>query len=108
LITQYNLTGKKIKPKNGRRIEFDHTLFDTFSNAIYGNPYFRDIDTFKNACLVSRANLFETHLLQISSITRNESPVGPNDEILKVIIHYANKSLMDIVEFTAYPLEHCM
>lgn len=104
-VSQFNISGKKIKPQNHRKVPFDHHLFDQFKNAIFSNQYYRDIDAFKNACLTKRATLFDGHFLQLTSTTKNEGPLGPTNEVLKTIIHYTNKSMLDISEFTVQPLE---
>lgn len=107
-VAQYNLTGKKVKtPKIGKRTPYDHGLFDQFVNSIYGNAYYRDLDGYKNACLTNRATLIDSAFLQVSSITRNEGPAGPNDDMLKIIFHYTNKSLTEISDFTVNALERC-
>jgi len=54
---------------------------------------------------MKRATLFDGHFLQLTTTTKKESPLGPNNEVLKTIIHYTNKSLLDISEFTVQPLE---
>lgn len=82
---------------------FDLELFDQFTNLIYGYPTFRDIDAFKYACLVNRATIFENPILQITSITKNEGPAGPSDEVMKTIVHYINKASTDIVNFCTFP-----
>jgi len=87
----------------GKAMAFDNELFDQFINLVYGYPTFRDIDAFKYACLVNRATVFESPVLQVTSITKNEGPSGPSDDIMKTIVHYINKASTDIVNFSSFP-----
>lgn len=79
---------------------YDHGLFDQFTNTIYGYTHYRDVDAYKAACLTSRATLFDSPNFQITTITKNE-----NDEVLKSIVYFINKSNNDISEFSSYPMD---
>lgn len=99
-VTQYNVAGKKVRGKQGKMMIYDHGMFDQFTNLIYGYTHYRDVDAYKSACLTSRATLFDSPNLQITVITKNE-----NDEVLKAIVHFTNKSNNDISEFSSYPMD---
>lgn len=60
------------KTKLGKQYEFDYKTFDLITNSIYSNPFGRDIDNFKYSCLVNKAALLESNVLQIGCISRLE------------------------------------
>ena len=76
--------------KSGRTVSFDYYLFDQITNAIYSNAQGKDVDAFKNACLANKAVLLDTPLLKVDVVTRLDDT--PGSSLLKVIIHYVNKS----------------
>lgn len=89
------------KPKWGRFVSYDYYLFDQIANTILSNGQGKDIDGYKSACLLNKAVLFESARLKVDAITRLEDEQGREDNTLKVILHFGNKSNQSITGFVA-------
>ena len=88
---------KLSKQKYGRFISYDNMLFNGlhFEN--------RDADGFKYACLVNKAALYDSNILQIGMISSLISSNSPNDKTFKLTLHYGNKTNDEISNFTVIP-----
>ena len=88
------------KAKWGRVVNFNYSLFDQISNALYSNTSGKDIDSYKTACLTNKAVLFDSILLKVDVITRMEDQQGQSGSTLKLILHYGNKSNQSVSAFS--------
>lgn len=88
------------KSKCGRMVGSNYQLVEQINNAIQSNASGRDVDAFKSACLTNKAILFDSTLLKVDAITRIEDPSGQSNNILKIILHYGNKSSQTITNFS--------
>ena len=88
---------KLSKQKYGRFISYDTILFNglAFEN--------RDADGFKYACLVNKAALYDSNILQIGTTSSLNSSNLPSDKTFKLTLHYGNKANDEISNFTVFP-----
>ena len=87
--------------KAGRFVTFDEYSFGRMARDLEGNPYLKDLDSFKYACLVSKAALFDSEALQIGVISSLSTTSGGSQ--VRILLHYGNKTQNELYSFSVSP-----